>query len=274
METSREINMPVPSDVRRTCPCGFTLIELLVVVSIIGLLVSILMPSLGRARDQSKAVHCLARLKDMGNALAAYENDHDDLMPPAAWRPDPEDEELVYGWTEILFKYIYKSKVYDPLAAEHESFPVQRNIDPERWYGYFLCKASRHHGANSGHYRVYLPSWVMGSYALDADERFDIPNTVLNPWHAASRTHIAVQMPLIGDANEESERIDGSFIDAAEANTAGSAGFNGNRFSDRHYGGTNFLFQDFHAATMAQQYRNRLAQDVDLNGVTDVAVDP
>ncbi len=253
---------------------GFTLIELLVVVSIIGLLISILMPSLGRARDQSKAVHCLARLKDLANALASYENVNHDLLPPAAWHPDPENDELVYGWTEIVFKYIYKERVFDHLATEHESFPVQRNNEPNRWHNYFICKASRNRDANSGHYRVYLPSWVMGSYPLDADERYDLQNTVLNPWLAASRSQIAPRMPLIGDANEESERIDTSYIDAGEANAAGLNGYQGNRFSDRHYGGTNFLFQDFHARTETKKFRERLAVDIDLNGVPEIAVDP
>lgn len=253
---------------------GFTLIELLVVVSIIGLLISILMPSLGRARDQSKAVHCLARLKDLGNATAAYENDNRDLLAPCAWYPDPEDTSVVYGWTEIMFRYIYKEAVFRETDAVHESFPVQRNIDGERWYRYFLCKASRQQGVNSGHYRVYLPSWLMGTYRLDADGRYDVENTVLDPFMAASRSQIAPRMPLIGDANESSERISVSFIDAGEANTAGSAGFNGNRFSDRHYGGTNFLFQDFHGELMPRQFRGRLAIDVDLNGIDDVDVTP
>ncbi len=253
---------------------AFTLIELLVVVSIIGLLISILMPSLGRARDQAKAVHCAARLKDMGNALAAYENDNGDLLPPALWRPDPENEQLVYGWSETLFGYVYKERVYRPLDIAPDSLPVQRNIDPDRWHNYFICKASRHTGESSGHYRVYLPSWVMGSFRLDADERYDIQNTILNPFLAASRSQIAARMPLIGDANESSERIDTSYIDAGEANTAGLSGYDGNRFSDRHYGGTNFLFQDFHAATMPQKFRNQLAYDIDLNGIPDVAVNP
>lgn len=43
-----------------------------------------------------------------------------------------------------------------------------------------------------------------------------------------------------------------------------------NRFSDRHQGGTNFLFTDFHAEH-SLTLRQRLACDYDLNGVTDVA---
>src|SRR3990172_4217330 len=66
---------------------GFTLIELLVVISIISLLISILMPSLSRARGQAKSVHCLARLKEFGNALATYDNMSGGALPPAQWTP-------------------------------------------------------------------------------------------------------------------------------------------------------------------------------------------
>ena len=254
---------------------GFTLIELLTVVGIISLLISILMPSLSRARDQSKAVHCLARLKDMANAMGAYENENRDLLPPCEWQPDPVGrEDLKFGWAEILYGYIYResNRIYDPENPMQLSFPVQRNFPPDRWERYFECRASRFRGVHSGHYRVYLPGWLFGTFRTGAGGRYDVAETVLDPRLSASRAMIPPRMILIGDANEQSERVDASYIDAGEADTAGSAGYNGNRFSDRHYGGTNYLFQDFHAEWLRNNFRDRLAVDVDLNGVVDVDV--
>jgi len=56
-------------------PPAFTLIELLVVVSIIGLLVAILMPSLSRARAQAKLIACMSNLHQVGMSLLSYAHD-------------------------------------------------------------------------------------------------------------------------------------------------------------------------------------------------------
>ncbi|NLE28978.1 MAG: DUF1559 domain-containing protein [Phycisphaerae bacterium] len=61
---------------------AFTLIELLVVVAIIGILISITVPVVGRARAAAKRTQCQANLHSIGQAIRAYMNDYHDYYPP------------------------------------------------------------------------------------------------------------------------------------------------------------------------------------------------
>ena len=60
---------------------AFTLIELLVVIAIIALLISILLPALGGAREQAKSAKCLSNLKQVGMAMSLYFGDNSDWFP-------------------------------------------------------------------------------------------------------------------------------------------------------------------------------------------------
>jgi len=87
------------SKVRNCFLKGFTLVELLVVVAIIALLLSILLPSLARAREQAKKSRCLANLKDVGSASMVYATaDTTDILVPGPQRKRYPVGSLDYFW--------------------------------------------------------------------------------------------------------------------------------------------------------------------------------
>ena len=61
----------------------FTLIELLVVIAIIALLMTILMPVPGKAKDQSRTIGCRSNLKQYGIGMRMYLDDNNHDFPDA-----------------------------------------------------------------------------------------------------------------------------------------------------------------------------------------------
>lgn len=80
-------------------PGAFTLIELLVVLGIIAVLLSLLLPSLSRAREQAKSLQCLSNLRQMTIAAAAYCSENRGFFPSSHYRIGSlGGPQWDYGW--------------------------------------------------------------------------------------------------------------------------------------------------------------------------------
>ncbi len=61
---------------------GFTLIELLVVIAIIAILAALLLPALGRAKENGRAIYCMNNTKQFMTAALMYASDNEENLPP------------------------------------------------------------------------------------------------------------------------------------------------------------------------------------------------
>ena len=61
----------------------FTLIELLVVLAIIGILLSMLLPALGKAKEEAKRISCMSNQRQMNTGTLMWSKDNKKLFPDA-----------------------------------------------------------------------------------------------------------------------------------------------------------------------------------------------
>jgi prepilin-type N-terminal cleavage/methylation domain-containing protein len=85
--TTQLANNPAPRPQRPRPPRAFTLVELLVVVGIIAVLVSILLPSLGRAREQANRVKCASNLRQIALSAILYAGENRGQFPRTYYKP-------------------------------------------------------------------------------------------------------------------------------------------------------------------------------------------
>jgi prepilin-type N-terminal cleavage/methylation domain-containing protein/prepilin-type processing-associated H-X9-DG protein len=77
-------HMPARS---RYHPVAFSLIELLVVIAIIGILASLLMPALSRAKGKALDTQCISNLRQIGIGLVIYADENQGRLPYAERQP-------------------------------------------------------------------------------------------------------------------------------------------------------------------------------------------
>jgi prepilin-type N-terminal cleavage/methylation domain-containing protein len=100
---------------------GFTLVELLTVIAIVALLVSVLLPALGRARESAARTVCMSNLRQIGQGLYAYAADHRGCaLPFELYTPNPSGAGMRNDpWPLLMVDLKYVA------GGRHRSLPVE-----------------------------------------------------------------------------------------------------------------------------------------------------
>jgi len=125
----------VPRCISKTKPRAFTLVELLVVIAIIALLMGILMPTLSKARRQSRAVKCLVNLHQWGLIWQMYTQDNDSYFPSGSM----DEESWTRGTWIIPLRPLYNTKeeiMKCPMATKREGHPDDEEYAKDKYKTY------------------------------------------------------------------------------------------------------------------------------------------
>ena len=121
---------PKPIPARRG---GFTLVELLVVIGIIALLIGILLPTLGRARDAAKTIACLSNQRQIGQGMIFYINDWDGALPAHEVLNQPRGTAgRFWAWKLSEPGYVPLGETADPATVNVDSVYMCPDGEPQR----------------------------------------------------------------------------------------------------------------------------------------------
>jgi len=117
---------------------GFTLIELLVVITIIGILISLLLPAVQSAREGARRTQCINNLKQLSTGWMLHEGKHK-FLPTGGWGwnypGDPNEgfgKTQSGGWGYCVLPYIEQLNLYNIAASTRVATPVNVFYCPSR----------------------------------------------------------------------------------------------------------------------------------------------
>ncbi len=180
---------------------SFTLIELLVVVAIIAILMSVLLPSLSKARDMAWGARCKSNLKQIGSGIQLYADDYRGYLPygPNAYA----------DWISLLWPSIYPGKPYVGFTSAELPLPgtifycavaERQEETPKRSYGFNIRIVDNSSATAETIQQIPKPS--KAALAMDYLDS----STFADPSHVALR-HSGLFNAAFADAHAEAVKF-------------------------------------------------------------------
>ena len=200
---------------------AFTLIELLVVIAIISLLVSILLPSLNRAKDLARCVVCAGNMRNLGLSFVMYQQEWEGWFPLVR---EVGADPLTGVWADKL----YNDYSQDVNAFCCPSAPADRIFTPNEDLG--------------AEYMAYgMEWWLGGGMSIGA------PTGQIGSTHKINDVSQTSETVLLG----ESSKGHGYGVLSDKESQGASAPW-GWPDDTRHSGASNILLVDNHVGSYTQ----------------------
>lgn len=205
----------------------FTLIELLVVVAIIGILASILMPSLSQARLKAQSAMCLSNLRNMMPAVLMYSEGNNDYLPWSQRRAGNVDTHV--WWRRQILTYM--SDIPDATTTNWSDLYID-----EMGEGVFVCPNEK---------TGITATYAKGGYGWNL-KYFGWGMTDTWPGGAPKRiinADLPAESIIIGDGSDDESLAQWEKLMLLAPSLKGLPGI-----GDRHFLGMNRLWLDGHAS--------------------------